>query len=79
VIFKVRVKKVGSVDNYVGLPILDRVYNDDDFIQGTMPKVVGVVTNAVEVEDRYELWVALRKEFSLELVDGEPSSLSFDL
>lgn len=69
---KIIVPKDGELDSYINKPVLDRISYD-----AFDSKVIGVITNAIEVEDGYELTIMLRNNMQYEWINGEVSAISF--
>jgi|HigsolmetaAR201D_1030396.scaffolds.fasta_scaffold32248_3 hypothetical protein len=74
-IFKTIVPKYGDLSSYIGKPVLDKIdpiYNCDE-------KVVGVIKEAVEVENGFELTIELfDKTIKYEWINNEISSIAIE-
>lgn len=71
---KIIVPKDGELDSYINKPVLDRISYD-----AFDSKAIGVITNAIEVEDGYELTIMLRNNIQYEWINGEVSAISFGI
>jgi hypothetical protein len=72
---KTIVPKQGDIETYINKPFLNRI-DGDPFNS----KAIGIITNAVEVENGYELTIALWKNKLVYewFTDGELSAISFE-
>ena len=63
VIIKAIVPKDGDIESYLNKPVLDRVTESDPF----KTKTIGVITNAVETEQGYELTMEINEYLDFKL------------
>lgn len=84
-IFKTRIKPYPNEfhrEEYLNKPVLDRfseglIYKDGLPEYDKEPKVIGVVTDAVLIEEEVELTITLWKnDFQIEWIDNKPSAFS---
>ena len=76
IILKTVIPKAGDVKSYIDKPFLDRVSETDPF----KSKVIGVIRDAVEIEEGYELTIALFAKYNFEFFDNmEFSAMSIEL
>jgi hypothetical protein len=72
---KTIVPKQGDLESYINKPFLDRI--DGDIFKS---KVIGVITDAVEIETGYELTINIFGEFKYEFFeDGQLIAMSTKL
>ncbi|MET3505533.1 hypothetical protein [Halalkalibacter oceani] len=70
--FKTIVPKDGELSSYLNKPVLDRVDLSNTF----ETKTIGVISDAVEVEEGYELTIQLFSKFQYEWIGNELNALS---
>jgi hypothetical protein len=84
VIFKTKMRKYGDVKSYINKPVVDRMTGYIDINKGigeinNESKVIGVVMDAIELDDCFEVTLALWKEklnFRRELYEDSLVSMS---
>lgn len=73
---KTRVDKIGKLDSYFNLPVTNRlVFNSLD----ATVEIIGIVTDVMELDDKYELTIAVWDKFvtqKIECEDNQPSAIS---
>lgn len=74
--FKTIVPKNGDINSYINKPFLDRISVDDPFES----KAIGVISDAIEVEDGYELTINIFSKYQFEWFGGgELSAMSMGI
>jgi len=86
--FKIKVSKEGNINSYVNKPVLNRILSIEEstniYMFNDMPKeiVIGIISDAVELDNCYELTIKLWKEkikiFREFFVGGELASISIN-
>jgi len=86
--FKIKVSKEGNIDSYINKPVLNRILSIEEstnvYMFNDMPKeiIIGIISDAIELEDYYELTIRLWKEKMKFLrgffVDGELVNISIN-
>ena len=86
--FKIKVSKEGNINSYINKPVLNRTLSLEEstnvYMFNDMPKeiVIGIISDAIELEDYYELTIRLWKEKMKFLrgffVDGELVNISIN-
>ena len=86
--FKIKVSKEGNINSYINKPVLNRTLSLEEstnvYMFNDMPKeiVIGIISDAIELKDYYELTIKLWKEkikfFREFFVDGELASISIN-
>lgn len=78
---KTNVKKYGKelAKDYVNLPFTDITNQSVEFKDGSMEivgvKVIGVVVDAVDNGDSFELTISLHQDLAVEYMNGLPSEI----
>jgi len=66
--FKIKVSKEENINSYINKPVLNRILSIEEstnvYMFNDMPKeiVIGIISDAIELEDCYELTIKLWKE-----------------
>ena len=86
--FKIKVSKEGNINSYINKPVLNRTLSLEEstnvYMFNDMPKeiIIGIISDAIELEDYYELTIRLWKEKMKFLrgffVDGELVNISIN-
>ena len=72
---KAIVPKEGKIEDYINKPFLDRIENDP-----FESKAIGMITDAIEVKNGYELTVTLwKQELISEWLSGQLSAISMEI
>jgi hypothetical protein len=83
-IIKTRVKKTGKPEDYINLPMLNKLTgNTDDFVNCV---AAGAIQNAVELDDCFELTIVIWDKFIKQEVEYikdnngvKPSAISIEI
>lgn len=65
-IFKTKIDKHGNVESYINKPVVDKFASEIDFTKpivelNPQSKIIGVITEAIELEDCFELTIKIWK------------------
>jgi hypothetical protein len=73
---KTIVPKQGNIEDYINKPFLDKIDNDPFHFES---KAIGIISDAIEVENGYELTITIWKQDVITewFTDGQLSSISF--
>ena len=75
-VIKIRTDKIGKSHSYLNLPVTNRLVFDSPDIS---TQIIGIVTDVVELDDKYELTIAVWDKFisqQIEFQDNQPSAIS---
>ena len=72
--FKTIVPKQGDIHSYVHKPVINKIEGDPFSM-----KSIGVISEAIEVSEGYELTIDIKGEYAIDVHNEELSSISIDI
>lgn len=69
-ILKTRVRKLGNIESYVGLPVTDLPFTYNP-VENQKVRAIGIINEAVELEDSYELSIKIWDRFVTQGIEYE--------